>query len=275
MDPTLLTSRENPLLKSIRLAASEARSSAPEYVVAEGMRAVKEAARSGHGLEAVLMSQTFAASAEENAPLAAAWLPRNMRICRTTDSLFKSVSRVQSPQGILALVRVPVLALGEAALPPNPLILCACGIQDPGNLGTLVRTATAAGASMVCTTPGSVSARNPKAIRASAGAFFHIPVIERVSAGQLVELGARQNVKLYRTHATAARSYLDCDFRSACAVLLGNESAGVAADEWQGAVSISIPTTREVESLNVAAAGAIILFEAYRQRILTPQQSFG
>ena len=127
-------------------------------------------------------------------------------------------------------------------LPANPLILCACGIQDPGNLGTLVRTAAAARASMVCTTPGSVSARNPKAIRASAGTFFHIPVIERVSAGQLVEFSAQRDVKLYRTDAAAARSYLDCDFRSACAVLLGNESAGVAADEWQGAVSISIPT---------------------------------
>ena len=273
MDPRLLTSKENSLLKSIRLAASEARRSAREYVVAEGLRAVREAARSGHVLEAVLISQNFASSAEETATLAE-WLPRHVHIRRTTDSLFKSVSGVQSPQGILALVRVPVVALGEAALPPNPLILCACGIQDPGNLGTLVRTATAARASMVCTTPGSASARNPKAIRASAGTFFHIPVIERVSAGQLVELSARKNIKLYRTDAAAAQSYLDCDFRSACAVLLGNESAGVAADEWPGAVSIGIPTTPEVESLNVAAAGAIILFEAYRQRILTSQQGF-
>jgi RNA methyltransferase, TrmH family len=270
MDPRLITNRKNPLLKSIRLAASEARSSPREYVVAEGLRAVREAGRSGHRLEAILLSQSFAASAQENGSLAS-WLPPNVPIYWTTDLLFKSVSGVQSPQGILALVRVPLLALGEVFLPADPLILCACGIQDPGNLGTLVRTATAAQASMVCTTLGSVSARNPKAIRASAGTFFHIPVVERVSAAQFMELSARRNMRLYRTDAAAERSYLDCDFRPACAVLLGNEGAGIPDDEWKGAVSIRIPTAPEVESLNVAAAGAIILFEAYRQRILPPQ----
>jgi RNA methyltransferase, TrmH family len=267
MNPKVVTSKQNQLLKSIRHAADESRSCAREFVVAEGLRTVREAAKSGHVLEAGLLSQSYCASAEARADLDS-WFSPGMRVYCTADSIFKSVSRVRSPQGILALVRVPELELEKVPLPRNPLILCACGIQDPGNLGTLVRTATAAQASMLCTTPGSVSARNPKAIRASAGTFFHIPVIEHVSIRRLTELSLQRKMTLYRADASAGCSYLDCDFRLPCAILLGNESAGISADEWQGAISISIPTSPLVESLNVATAGAIILFEICRQRFL-------
>jgi TrmH family RNA methyltransferase len=152
-------------------------------------------------------------------------------------------------------------------LQEHPLILCAAGVQDPGNIGALVRSAAAAGADMVCTTSGTVSARNPKAVRASAGAIFRLPVVEHLPPPELRRYCEQRQIRMYRAEAEAAVDYRRVDLRESAALVLGNEARGAADPEWADAPAIRIPMAKGVESLNVAAAGAVLLFEAARQRL--------
>jgi TrmH family RNA methyltransferase len=265
MGVSQLTSRDNPLLKTIRLISSGSRRAPNQLVLAEGIRVLEEATRSKYEIEAVIFSESFGSSEREQA-LLQAWLNRGVRLFRTGAKLFESVSCVQSPQGALALMRVPERTLSEIAPGSNALILCACEIQDPGNLGTLIRAAAAAGGTMACTTKGTVSARSPKSVRASAGLFFHLAVVEHVEIAELRNYCARHSIRLYRTDTQQGCAHTETDLRSSCATVLGNEAAGLSGSDLAGIPAIHIPMAKGVESINVAMAGTIILFEAFRQR---------
>jgi TrmH family RNA methyltransferase len=175
----------------------------------------------------------------------------------------------RAPQGVAALLVPPVHALKDVVdEEAAPLILVAGGLQDPGNLGTLVRSAEAFGASGVLTTPGTVSGWNQKALRASAGSIFRTPVVG-VGLEELAALKAR-GVRLL---AAVAEDYADTvaapavDFRGACAVMIGNEGAGLSEELLELAdVRVTIPCPGRVESLNAAVAGSLLLYEASRQR---------
>ncbi len=262
-----LTSKSNRLIKKIRLVAQQARKAPVDLLLAEGIRALEEAVGAGLEIEAVLISDRYGSTDREQS-LLESLLRASSNTCRVPDPVFSHLSGVQAPQGILALVRVQVLQLADMSLPDRPLVLCACGIQDPGNLGTLIRSAAAAGTALVCSLAGTVSARNPKAIRASAGALFRMPVVEQVSAQEFLEFCRRHSLPLLRSSARTGICYFNADLAQPCAILLGNEGSGLDESAWAGVPGVRIPMTPGVESLNVAAAGAILLFEARRQRSL-------
>ena len=261
-----LTSRDNPLLKKFRLVSSGSRRAPKELVIAEGIRVLEEAERAASDIDAVVVSADFGSVPRERA-LLDHWLSRGVRLCKTSASLFHTISTVETPQGATALVRVLERRLDSVSATDDSLILCASGIQDPGNLGTLIRTAAAAGASLVCTSGGTVSARSPKAIRSSAGAFFRIPVAEHTKASELCKYCRIHSIRIYRTDAREGVLYTEADLKSRCAILLGNEGSGIASGEFQDCPAIRIPMAEGIESLNVAIAGAVILFEALRQRL--------
>lgn len=265
MSHPVLTSKDNTLVRAIRMAAMQARRSPPDLVVAEGIRVLEEAILAGRALEAVLVSASFGSSAREQA-LLASWSASNVAVRRASASLMSEISDVVAPQGAIALVRVPPLALACVKRAPNPLLLFLCGIRDPGNLGTILRTARAAGVSLVGSTAGSVSARNPKAIRASAGAFFHLPIAEGLGPAEIRSFCLKQDLPLYQTSVRGEKSCWSMDFSGPVAFLLGNEARGLNNSEWRDVPSIRIPMANGVESLNVASAGAALLFEAFRQR---------
>jgi RNA methyltransferase, TrmH family len=156
----------------------------------------------------------------------------------------------------------------DAVLRGVPLILIAAGLQDPGNLGTLVRSAEAFGATGVLVTPGTVSAWNQKALRASVGSVFRMPVAV-ATVEEIAELKSR-GVRLLATvgfddaETIAAQ---EMDFSTACALMIGNEGSGLAA-EWMEMADarVTIPCPGPVESLNAAIAGSLLLYEASRQR---------
>jgi TrmH family RNA methyltransferase len=264
----LLTSKNNALLKTFRLVASGARRAPKQLVLAEGIRVLEEVENAGCNVEAVVVSEDFGKEPREK-DLLQRWQARNLHVCLTSPQLFRLISSVQTPQGAAALVRVPEYEFKSISLVPFPLILFTCGIQDPGNLGTLIRTAAAAGAHMVCTSGATVSAHNPKAIRSSAGAFFRISVIEQAEPSEFRRFCKYHSIQIYRTHAREGIIYTEADLRSGCAVLLGNEASGIEEKEFSDFPALRIPMAEEVESLNVATAGAVILFEACRQRLDT------
>lgn len=260
-----LSSARNPVLITARLVASRSRRAPPNLVLAEGLRVLEEATASGHPLTAVILSGEFGATAQEQA-LIQAWSKAGVKIYRAGAKLFGSISSVLEPQGAIALVRIPVTGLADVARVPEADVLCACGLQDPGNLGTLIRTAAAAGSTQFCTTPGTVSPRNPKAVRASAGAFFRLAVSEGVTLAEILAFSRKHKLPIYRTEAHMGQDYFKADLRSPFVLLLGNEAHGFEAEGWSGLPPLKIPMAAGVESLNVAAAGAVILFEALRQR---------
>jgi len=255
----------NLTLRTMRLVASQARRAPADLALAEGIRVLEEAHRSGREILCAVVAEDFGGNSRES-DLQAALERSGIRVCRTTDRLLRSISTVVEPQRAVGLVRVPPLALGGVSLAPDPLVVCLCGLQDPGNLGSLLRTARAAGAAMAVTTRSTVSARNPKAVRASAGAFFALPVVESACPADVLAFCRRRAIQLLRADARGGEAYFNADLRVATALLLGSEAHGFPETDWQGVRSVRIPMAAEVESLNVATAGGVLLFEARRQR---------
>ena len=150
----------------------------------------------------------------------------------------------------------------------GPLVLVAAGLQDPGNLGTLVRSAEAFGAAGVLTTPGTVSAWNQKALRASAGSVFRVPVVAVDAAGlEGLKRGGMRLIAAVGSGGAGVAEAAEMDLRGSCAVMIGNEGSGLAA-EWMGMCDgrVTIPCPGPVESLNAAVAGSLLLYEASSQR---------
>ena len=262
---SVLTSKEHPLAKKVRLVAAQSRRAPQELVLAEGLRVLEEATSSGCEIEAVLATEDFGTREREKL-LLSRWKSNGIPIARAAEPLLKSLSDVLTPQDALALVRVPILHLADLPSISNPLIFCACGLQDPGNLGTLLRTGVAAGASWGCSISGTVSARNPKVIRSSAGAFFRLPFVEHLQPSELLLYCKRRKIRMFQADPCAGARYTEIDFTQPTATLLGNEAKGMQGKEWSEVAKIRIPMAPGIESLNVATAGALLLFEAFRQR---------
>ena len=268
MRSTLISSRANPRVKQLRAAFAGHARLAAGLVAIEGEHLLFEAMRSG------LVFKTIFVSERRGIP---DWTPGNVELIELTDEVFASVVDTQSPQGIAALLVPPVWTIDDAVpvRTPAPLVLIAAGLQDPGNLGTLVRSAEAFGASAVLTTAGTVSEWNQKALRASAGSVFRVPVVQ-AAAGELAALKGR-GVRILAAVAPEAEADPEgdavsvaahaADLTGGCALMIGNEGAGLSAELLAIAdARINIPTPGRVESLNAAVAGSLLLYEASRQR---------
>jgi TrmH family RNA methyltransferase len=257
----VVSSRANARVKQLRAAFQGHARLSGGMVAIEGDHLLEEALRSGMVLKSVFVSERRAVPGI---------VPRGVEVLRLTDEVFGSVVETQSPQGVAALMVPPVFSVedvlggGSAAA----LILVAAGLQDPGNLGTLVRSAEAFGASGVLTTAGTVSAWNQKALRASVGSVFRVPVVG-VTAAEVVELKGRgvRLIAAVGAEDSGVVAAQEMDFTAACAVMIGNEGSGLAA-EWMEMCDarVTIPCPGDVESLNAAVAGSLLLYEASRQR---------
>ncbi len=185
------------------------------------------------------------------------------------EGVLEKVGSTRTPQPVLAIAAMP--ARDRDALSRDGLVLVALGVSDPGNLGTLVRSAEASGAAAIVLGPGSVDAYNPKVVRASAGAIFGIPLVDAESEGwNAVEaLDALGELGRQRLGATAGGGipHTDVDFTRPTAVVLGNEAHGIdAAVDARLDGHVRIAMAGPAESLNVAMAGTVLCFESARQR---------
>jgi len=326
-ESALLTSRDNRWLKEFRVALRGGLPTEGGFVGVEGLRLVEEALRSGCPIQAVLFSQTGQRHHERIAP----FIDRpelGFPVLRTTDRLFESLADTEHPQGIAALVRPHETSFDELVrTPPSacaPLLVVLAGVQDPGNVGTILRTAAAFGATGGATAAsgvsGTASPYSPKALRASAGAALHLPILAGMSLAILLtqfkiagihtlassvhnkrgssaspdapprhaepsaeaEQPNREHGvgKVVGTRASASGDAVspllapwEVDWCQPIALLVGNEGAGLPEETERSAdARIHIPMASGVESLNAAAAAAVVFYEAARQRNSSPRQ---
>ena len=197
--------------------------------------------------------------------LASSAKQHGIEVAACTRAVLVGAAQTETPAGILAVVRTPTLERSK-----NPrLTLVIDGVQDPGNVGALVRTAAAAAATDVCWLPGSAEPFGPKAMRAGAGAQFRIPVWPAQTAESA--RAALSEAKIHAAAADGTHDYSQVDWTGPQALIVGSEARGVSAPLRSLADdSVRIPISNRVESLNAAAAVAVILFEAARQRAVTP-----
>jgi TrmH family RNA methyltransferase len=243
----------------------QARAAAGAFVV-EGPRAVDAALDRGARLErAFLGPRADVAFPVLCTRLAAAGVP----LLALKEGVLEKVGSTRTPQPVLAVASIPTV--DQSVLARDGLVVVAMSVSDPGNLGTLLRSAEASGAAAIVLGPGSVDAYNPKVVRASAGAIFGIPLVDAESEGwSAVEaLDALGELGRQRLGATAGEgvAHTEVDFTRPTAVVLGNEAHGIdaeAAQHLDGQVRIAM--AGPAESLNVAMAGTVLCFESARQR---------
>ncbi len=277
----VITSRDNKWLKQFRMALRGGLATEKGAVGVEGVRLVEEALRSTAAVEAVLFSETGERHRERLAPLIGRE-ELGFPVLRTTDRLFEGIADTDHPQGVAALVRPRTVAIEDLWVTPegacSPLIVVLAGVQDPGNVGTILRTAAAFGVTGAVAAStgqgGTASPFSPKALRASAGAALHLPVLEGMSLAILMMQLKLQKVMTVAScvhdesrGGTAPVCPWEVDWCQPTALLVGNEGAGLPEEVVHGADErIHIPMAARVESLNAAAAAAVLFYEAYRQR---------
>jgi TrmH family RNA methyltransferase len=265
---SIVQSRQNARVRELRAAFARSPRDESEVIGIEGEHLLAEALRSGLRLRTVFVRADAERQDASLRMLGRLDVPSAVPIVSLNPALFSSAVETESPQGIAALVERPRFSLAEALTGPAPLVLLAAALQDPGNFGTLIRSAEAFGATGVIALPGTVDVWNGKALRASAGSAFRVPLVAEKTSATLAALRER-GIPLVAAVAASAEAIpcTDFDWRKPAAVLIGNEGAGLSQDLLERADAlVTIPMPGPVESLNAAVAGSVLLYEAARQR---------
>ncbi len=265
----MLTSTQNPLVKQIRKLQGAKERREQQLFLVEGTHLIQEALAVKYPLMTLCCTEKWQANhpelwgmaIESNDPLTDSLRPR---VELVSEEVMKAIATTVHPDGAIAIA--PRLAQSPPTIPAN-LTIALSTIQDPGNLGTIIRTAAAVGADGLWVSQDSVDLDNPKVLRASAGQWFRLTMGVSDNLAQLVADYQRQGVQVLSTTSHTETSYWDVDLRQPTLILLGNEGAGLSAELSALAdLQVKIPMQSDVESLNVATAAALMLYEVRRQR---------
>ena len=267
-----ITSPSNEIIKKTVQYASKASARKEDGVfVAEGTKLVTEAPSSS--VRRLFVSDSCLSSLQkEKGKLLEAFenLSGSLEaddVIKLPDHIFEKISTMKTPQGMLAVLDAPSFSEEDVCGKDVPLVLVLEDIQDPGNVGTVFRTAEAAGVSGIVLTPGCADPLSPKVVRSSMGAIFRVPfVIEEDLSGCIQRL-EEKGITCYAARLDAAESYDKCDLTAPCALLIGNEGNGLSKEVIDKASKgIFIPMSGKTESLNAAVSASILSYEARRQR---------
>jgi TrmH family RNA methyltransferase len=265
MPVRIVQSKQNSRLKELRRALASPGRDGNELVGIEGPHLLSEAVRAGLKIHCV-----FAAQGAE-ALLDRLSLPSDSEVLLFPADILAGALATETPQPLAALVQVPAWTwsrLLDGDRKTEPLVLVVAGLQDPGNLGTIIRSAEAFAANGIVCLPRTVSPWNPKTMRASAGSVFRVPIVTGLTPDSLARL-RKAGLKTYSATAHAARPVHLANLAGPVALVIGNEGRGVPQDlVAQADGAVTIPCPGPVESLNAAVAASVLLYEASRQRAL-------
>jgi RNA methyltransferase, TrmH family len=257
-----ITSRQNPLIKRAQRIRT---GTEPGHMFVEGVRLIEEALDAELPVEAIIYTPAISDDAR-GAALLDHVARKRFRGAVVPQRIMEAICDVESPQGAIAIVVQPRFEIDDVFAGGGPVVLLE-GLQDPGNVGAIVRAAEGAGASGLVTTPGTAEPYAPKALRASMGSAFRLPIARRVQLADVVRAARAREMAVVGSAANGTSRHTEPGLSTPFLLLVGNEGGGLSKSARTAADrTVSVPLSAPVESLNAAVATAVILFEAARQR---------
>ena len=259
-----ISSIQNPKVQWLRaLLSTRKKRTEEQRYVAEGIRLIEDAAQSGQLPECVFHSDQLITRGQL---LLNSFIEKNIETINLTTELLNRISDTQTSQGMIAVYKIP-----QPVIPNNlDFILIIDSVRDPGNLGTLLRSASAAGVQLCLLTPTTTDGYAPKVLRAGMGAHFHVPVVDK-SWDDIIQIcsTAKPALVVFLAESSDGDPCWQQDFKQPLALIIGGEASGAsAAGKNLASKNVKIPMPGRAESLNAAVAGSILLFEIVRQRLL-------
>jgi len=259
----LITSKDNEIIKHIKKLADKKYRDQNNCYIIEGIKLVEEAIQEEAQIEKIIICEESTKTAEISKNLM--YEIAKYDCIYVTDKIFKTISQVMNPQGIMAIIKKnkerPIIKYDE------DVIVALDDIQDPGNLGTILRTVDSIGLKQLIVSKGTADVFNPKVVRSSMGAIFRVEVIEVENLKETIEMMKRNNYELVVTSLQTESSIYDVDYNKKI-IVIGNEANGVSPEIQNIAdKKIKIPMLGKTESLNASVATAIILYEYIRQKL--------
>ena len=255
MENIIIESNQNKIIKEVNSLKAKKERDKTGLFILEGKRLVDEIPNSWE-IKYLLKAESYSEDINfEN-------------VYTVKDSLFEKISETVNPQGILAVCHIKEFDVTNVDYSNSPFFVVLENVTDPGHMGTLIRTADAAGADGIFLSKGCVDIYNPKVIRATMGSIFHLPIYRNLNLMDLMEDFKNNNVKTLAAHLKGTSTPYKVDMTTACAVIIGNEANGLS-DEISEMASdlVKIPMPGKAESMNAGIAGGILIYEAVRQRI--------
>jgi TrmH family RNA methyltransferase len=264
--PKTITSKENSAVKYLRSLSDPKQRIKEQAFPIEGIKMVEEALRRGTGVKMVVAAPSLVRhhgksilKLAENHSTDILWI---------SDKLMDAVSETKTPQPVMAIVQMKEHVENELFAHGSKLIVICHRLQDPGNLGTIIRTAEAVGAAGVAITPNTVDPYNAKTVRASMGSILRVPVVRIADTSTFIQKCGQEGFQTAAMSLEGTRTHFDLDLRAPTAVLVGQEGAGLP-EEILAEVDhrVRIPMAETIDSLNVATSAAVFLYEVLRQRM--------
>lgn len=260
-----LSGSQNPIVKEVRSLKNKGARAEKNLYFIEGTRFTSEALKEDTNICYVVLSETFACTSGSE-ELLEQIINAPFKCYVVADGLFDSISDTQNPQGILAVLKQNKKHLRDEAI-SDGLLVITDAVRDPGNMGTIIRTADAAGCIGVIIPEGCVDIYNPKVLRATMGSVFHVPIYHCTSVAEAMKTAKERGFILCASYLEGATSIYQTDLSGNVALIIGSEADGISDDTAQSAdLLIKIPMPGRAESLNASAAAAVMIFEAMRQR---------
>lgn len=279
-----IKSGKNPFFKEVKgLKARKNRAQSRLFVI-EGLRFVEEGIRAGVDIQSLIMTEDFYRKVVEGEhDSSGSWqvirdyIRKNEGLRRGeggpvlfSENIFQEVCSTDNPQGVLAVVRIPYdtgLDAVASELENWSFVVVLDTLQDPGNMGTVIRTGDAAGVDCVILSEGCVDVYNPKTLRATMGSVFHVPVVKGGSCLEIVKRLQEKGYKIFASHLEGSMSIFQADFSGKIAVVIGNEGRGIDDSVAKAAdCLVKIPMPGKAESLNASVAAGILLYEVVRKK---------
>jgi TrmH family RNA methyltransferase len=265
VSPELISSPSNPLLKRIRKLRQRKHRAEQRALFVEGIAPVWQAIESGAAVEVVVTAPELLTSGGAQ-DLVASLEGRGISVATVTPAAFESVAERDNPSGLGAVVTIPEMRLSDVVLGDSPLVVALDEVGNPGNLGTVVRTADAAGAAAVVVTGASADAWHPGAVKASMGTVFSTPVVGSGLA-EALDWARERGLAVVATSAQGDVDHWDAGYPDRCLLLFGSEATGLSPDTLEAAdLVVRIPQTGAASSLNLAVAAGIVIYEAVKAR---------
>lgn len=260
-----LTGSQNPIVKEVRSLKNKSARTEKNLYFIEGTRFTTEALKENIDICYFVLSETFAAASGSEELLKQ--ISHSPFICYVVaDGVFDAISDTQNPQGIMAVLKQEKKQLKDAVISEGLLVITDA-VRDPGNMGTIIRTADAAGCTGMIIPDGCVDIYNPKVLRATMGSVFHLPIYHCEDMAAAMSFSKESGFLLCASHLEGAVSIYQADLSGNIALIIGSEADGISDETARSAdMLIKIPMAGRAESLNASAAAAVMLFEAMRQR---------